>query len=71
MRSNKPTSLSSATPTINGTGKNYRVKLTEKERERVQALIRNAKSLAEVQRLEKDLNEGRIPGGAGDAMDET
>jgi U2 small nuclear ribonucleoprotein A' len=27
-------------------------------------MIRNAKSLQEITRLEKDLNEGRIPGGA-------
>lgn len=46
--------------------KNYRVKLTEKEKKRVEALIRNAKSLQEITRLEKELNEGKIPAG-GDA----
>lgn len=46
--------------------KNYRVKLTEKEKKRVEDLIRNAKSLQEITRLEKELNEGRIPGGGGD-----
>ncbi|KAI4191328.1 MAG: hypothetical protein LQ346_004778 [Caloplaca aetnensis] len=46
--------------------KNYRVKLTEKEKKRVEGLIRNAKSLQEITRLEKELNEGRIPGGGGD-----
>ena len=45
--------------------KNYRVKLTEKEKKRVEALIRNAKSLQEITRLEKELNEGRIPSGSG------
>ena len=40
-----------------------RVKLTEKEKQRVQELIKNAKSLQEIARLEKELNEGRIPGG--------
>lgn len=53
----------------NGTqpgAKNYRVKLTEKEKKRVEALIRNAKSLQEITRLEKELNEGRIPRGGGD-----
>lgn len=51
--------------------KSYRVKLTEKEKKRVEALIRNAKSLQEITRLEKELNEGRIPGGGGgDEMDE-
>ena len=55
---------------ING-GKNYRVKLTEKEKKRVEELIRNAKSLQEITKLEKELNEGRIPGGAiGDSMEE-
>lgn len=47
-------------------GKNYRVKLTEKEKKRVETLIRNAKSLQEITRLEKELNEGRIPVGGGD-----
>lgn len=45
--------------------KAYRVKLTEKEKKRVEAMIRNAKSLQEITRLEKELNEGKIPGGAG------
>ena len=58
----------SASAPINGT-KAYRVKLTDKEKKRVEALIRNAKSLQEISRLEKELNEGRIPGGA-DAMEE-
>ncbi|MCJ1335362.1 U2 snRNP complex subunit [Bachmanniomyces sp. S44760] len=48
--------------------KAYRVKLTEKEKKKVEELIRNAKSLQEISRLEKELNEGRIPGG-GDAME--
>ena len=52
--------------------KSYRVKLTEKERKRVEALIRNAKSLQEITRLEKELNDGRVPqgGGGGDEMEE-
>ena len=37
-------------------------------------LIRNAKSLAEISRLERELNEGRVPagagGGEGDEMEE-
>lgn len=33
--------------------KSYRVKLTEKEKKRVETLIRNAKSLQEITRLEK------------------
>ena len=46
-----------------------RVKLTEKEKKRVESMIRNAKSLQEIARLEKELNEGRIPRGA-DEMEE-
>ncbi|MCJ1423128.1 U2 snRNP complex subunit [Sticta canariensis] len=60
------------------TDKTYRIKLTPKERKRVETLIRNAKSLQEIARLEKELNEGRIPGGgvlgpemeAGEEMEE-
>jgi U2 small nuclear ribonucleoprotein A' len=58
---------SAASSNANG-GKAYRVKLTEKEKKRVEELIRNAKSLQEITRLEKELNEGRIPAGV-DAMD--
>jgi len=65
-------------PSANGTltgssSKNYRVKLTDKERKKVEEMIRNAKSLQEIIRLEKELNEGRIPAGAqgaDDAMEE-
>ena len=63
---------SSASAPINGM-KSYRVKLTDKEKKRVEELIRNAKSLQEISRLEKELNEGRIPGramGGGDDMEE-
>ena len=50
--------------TIGGTGtKAYRVKLTPREKKRVESMIRNAKSLQEIARLEKELAEGRIPGG--------
>ncbi|KAH8808867.1 leucine-rich repeat-domain-containing protein [Xylogone sp. PMI_703] len=54
-------------------GKNYRVKLTDKERKKVEELIRNAKSLQEIIKLEKELNEGRIPAaamGGDDVMEE-
>ncbi|KAL1953905.1 hypothetical protein VTO42DRAFT_2057 [Malbranchea cinnamomea] len=46
--------------------KAIRVKLTEKERKRVEKMIREAKSLQEITRLERELNEGRIPRGAAD-----
>ena len=65
------------TPSANGTSaasssKNYRVKLTDKERKKVEELIRNAKSLQEIIRLEKELNDGRVPAGAqgDDVMEE-
>lgn len=64
-------------PSTNGTSnpsnKNYRVKLTDKERKKVEELIRNAKSLTEIVRLEKELNEGKVPVGAqddGDSMEQ-
>jgi U2 small nuclear ribonucleoprotein A' len=62
-------------PSANGTStssssKNYRVKLTDKERKKVEEMIKNAKSLQDIIRLEKELNEGRVPAGAqGDAME--
>jgi len=51
---------------VNGSreGKNYRVQLTPEERKRVEAMIKNATSLADIGRLEKELNEGKVPGGA-------
>ncbi|KAL8803794.1 MAG: hypothetical protein Q9223_006058 [Gallowayella weberi] len=57
---------------VQSSDKNNRVRLTEKEKKRVEVLIRNAKSLQEITRLEKELNEGRIPGGGGneDGMEE-
>lgn len=55
-----PDSLDSA-ETAGAQGKAYRVKLSDKEKAKVQDLIRNAKSLGEIARLEKELSEGRIP----------
>ncbi len=46
--------------------KAMRVKLTETEKKRVEKMIREAKSLQEIARLEKELNDGRIPAGAAD-----
>ncbi|KAF2723936.1 small nuclear ribonucleoprotein U2, A [Polychaeton citri CBS 116435] len=59
---------------VNGTSKANRMQLTEKEKAKLEALIRNARSLTEIQRLEKYMAEGRVPPGImneGDAMDET
>ena len=63
----------SALSSSTSASKNYRVKLTDKERKKVEELIRNAKSLQDIIRLEKELNEGRVPAeaqGADDEMEE-
>jgi len=54
------------------TAKNTRVKLTDKERKNVEEMIRKAKTLDDIIRLEKMLNEGRVPSEAQDtdAMEE-
>ncbi len=51
-------------PSATSSAKNYRVKLTDKERKKVEELIKNAKSLQDIIRLEKELNEGRVPAAA-------
>jgi U2 small nuclear ribonucleoprotein A' len=63
-----------ATSTLaNGSGRSSKAKFTKDQENRLRVLISKANSLAEVQRLEKALNEGRLPAGFGadDAMDET
>lgn len=52
--------------------KSYAVKMTDKEKKHFEQLIRNAKSLAEIAKLEKDFNEGKLPelGAGGDRMEE-
>ncbi|KAI1881301.1 hypothetical protein JX265_000127 [Neoarthrinium moseri] len=49
-----------------------RIKLTDKEKKRLQDMIRNATSLDEITRLETMLKEGRMPAGihVGDDMEE-
>jgi U2 small nuclear ribonucleoprotein A' len=50
-----------------------RLKLTDKERKKLQEMIKKADSLEEIIRLEKALNEGRLPPGVmvdDDAMEE-
>ena len=72
VRSGNATSFNAA-PTVNGTGKGAKVKITEKEKRRFEALVKKAKTLTEVQKLEKAFAEGRLPTGVGedDVMDET
>ncbi|KAK0745108.1 leucine-rich repeat-domain-containing protein [Apiosordaria backusii] len=56
------------------TSKLSRLKLTDKEKKKLQELIKKANSLEEINRLEKALLEGRLPPGImvedGDAMEE-
>ncbi|KAK0672684.1 putative U2 small nuclear ribonucleoprotein A [Cercophora samala] len=56
------------------TSKLSRLKLTDKEKKKLQELIKRANSLEEINRLEKALLEGRLPPGIivedGDAMEE-
>jgi len=63
-----------AVPQLNGLDTDrstMNVKLKKKEEKRFKELIRNAKSLAEIAKLEKDFAEGRIPGREeGDDEDE-
>ncbi|OQV09773.1 Leucine-rich repeat-containing protein [Cladophialophora immunda] len=47
--------------------KGVRTRLTESEKKRVEMMIQNAKSFQEIERIERDLAEGRIPAGAADA----
>jgi len=47
--------------------KGVRTRLTESEKKRVEKMIQNAKSFQEIERIEKDLAEGRIPAGAADS----
>lgn len=70
-RSNKGATAFGAAPTTNG--KSQKMKVTEEERKRFQLLVQKAKTLTEVQKLEKAFNEGRLPSGVGDGdtMDET
>jgi len=58
-------------PGINGKAaasqQGVRTKLTDSEKKRVEKMIQNAKSFQEIERIEKDLAEGKIPAGAADA----
>ena len=47
--------------------KGVRTRLTESEKKRVERMIQNAKSFQEIERIEKDLADGKIPAGAADA----
>lgn len=72
VRSKNPASAL-AVPSINGVSKNTKMKLTDKEKKRLEQRIKKAKTLKEVQMLEKALAEGRLPADVAeeDMMDET
>ena len=64
--------VGSGSGTAGATSKMARLKLSEEERKKLQDMIKRAGSLQEIIRLEKMLNEGRLPSGitAGDEMEE-
>ena len=60
----KSRTFDASAPIVDTNGKKaIRVNMTAEEKARVQEMIRNAKSLQEITKLEKALAEGRIPGG--------
>ncbi|KAK3688358.1 leucine-rich repeat-domain-containing protein [Podospora appendiculata] len=63
---------SAPNPGASPTSKISRLRLTDKEKKKLHELIKNADSLEEIIRLEKALNEGRLPPGiqVDDAMEE-
>ena len=61
------TCTSSHNPSTNGNTKPAPKKLTDEQKKRLEHLIKSASSLAEVQKLEKAMNEGRMPAGVMDA----
>lgn len=64
--SNISSNITNLHSSASSTDKALRVKLTNKEKKRIKLMIHNAKSLVEIARLEKELNEGgRLGGGAG------
>lgn len=71
IRGVKSKTFDTATTTSKGAvaqgGKAFRAVLSATEKKRVQEMLQNAKSMAEIDRIEKDLAEGRIPRGAADA----
>ena len=75
VRSRNPMAFGSTGPSVNGaSSKSSRMKLTEREKRKLEAMVKKAKTVSEVQKLEKAIAEGRIPPGVmddEDAMDET
>lgn len=67
-----PASLESGGATAGLTMRMSRIKLTDKEKKRLQDMIKRATSLDEITRLETMLREGRLPAGVhlNDEMEE-
>lgn len=72
VKSNTFDPASGSGPSATTSTKISRLKLTDKERKKLQDMIKKASSLEEIIRLEKALNEGRLPPGVmlDDAMEE-
>jgi U2 small nuclear ribonucleoprotein A' len=72
VKSNTFDPASGSGPSATTSSKISRLKLTDKERKKLQDMIKKASSLEEIIRLEKALNEGRLPPGVmlDDAMEE-
>lgn len=73
VKSSSTFDVSAASNGSNGlSSRMSRIKLTDKEKKRLQDMIRNATSLDEITRLETMLKEGRMPAGVhvGDEMEE-
>ncbi|PFH60279.1 hypothetical protein XA68_11199 [Ophiocordyceps unilateralis] len=66
----KTTSVALSANGSSGTSKLSRMMLTEEEKVRLQERIKKATSLKEIIALEKELNEGRLPSGIQDVMED-
>ncbi|KAI1318417.1 leucine-rich repeat-domain-containing protein [Xylariaceae sp. FL0255] len=64
--------VASSSYNVNGGGLTMRMKLMDKEKKRLQDMIKRATSLDEITRLETMLREGRVPAGVhlGEEMEE-
>ncbi|TKX27653.1 U2 small nuclear ribonucleoprotein A [Elsinoe australis] len=62
VRAGKPLVLSGVNGGADAGSKRIKTKLTDEEKSRYEKLVKNATSLKEIERLEKMLREGRVPG---------
>lgn len=66
----KTTSFELSTNGSTGVSKLSRMMLTDEEKKRLRERIKKATNFREIEALEKELNEGRVPSGVQDAMEE-